>query len=66
MVGYRVYYGTSSRNFAQALGGGSYVTTTNFTSPNLPAGNTYFFAVTAIDGAGQESAYSDEVSKAIP
>jgi hypothetical protein len=29
-------------------------------------GQTYYFAVTAYDAAGNESAFSDEVSKLIP
>ena len=33
---------------------------------NLPAGYTYYFSVTSIDPAGNESAFSAEVSKAIP
>jgi fibronectin type 3 domain-containing protein len=33
---------------------------------NLTQGATYYFAVTAIDAAGQESAYSAEDTKLIP
>jgi fibronectin type 3 domain-containing protein len=32
----------------------------------LTTGYTYYFAVTAIDRAGMESAYSNEVSKTMP
>lgn len=66
VAGYRVYYGTASRTYSQALGGGTYVTNTSFTLSGLPAGHTYYFAVTAVDPAGVESAYSDEASKPIP
>ena len=63
--GYRVYYGTSSRNYSQSLGGGIFVSTTNYTVSGLTVGQTYYFAVTAIDSAGVESGYSTEGSKVI-
>jgi Fibronectin type III domain len=66
VTGYRVYYGTSSRNYTQALGGGAYVTATTWTVKGLAGGKTYYFAVTAVDSSGVESAYSAEASKAIP
>jgi fibronectin type 3 domain-containing protein len=40
--------------------------TTSFTVNALQAGRTYYFATTAIDGAGNESRYSNEVTKTIP
>jgi len=64
--GYRIYYGTSSRNYTQRLGSGTYVTNTTSTLSGLASGQTYYFAVTAIDAAGVETAYSDEGSKLIP
>ena len=33
---------------------------------NLPTSNTYWFTVTAVDTQGNESTYSNEVSKSIP
>jgi Fibronectin type III domain len=66
VAGYRVYYGTASRSYSQALGSGTVVTGTTFTISSLPAGYTYYFAVTAFDDAGVESAYSNEASKLIP
>ena len=65
-MGYRVYYGTASRTYSQALGNGIFVSTPTLVVQNLPTGHTYFFAVTAIDAAGVESAYSNEASKLIP
>lgn len=65
--GYRVYYGTTSRSYIQARGSG--IDTggaTSFTVSGLQSGRTYYFAVTAYDGAGNESGFSSEVSKAIP
>ena len=35
-------------------------------SVSLQSGTMYYFAVTAIDNAGNESAYSNEVTKSIP
>jgi fibronectin type 3 domain-containing protein len=66
VAGYRVYYGTASRSYTQALGGGAYVTATTWTISTLPGGHTYYFAVTAVDTSGVESAYSAEATKAIP
>jgi hypothetical protein len=67
VTGYRVYYGTTSRNYQQALGSGIYAAPSKETVVlNLTQGATYYFAVTAIDAAGQESAYSAEDTKLIP
>ncbi len=65
VAGYRVYYGTSSRHYQQAPGSGNYAMRTQFTVSNLPAGQTYYFAVTAVDSSGAESAYSSEGTKLI-
>jgi hypothetical protein len=65
-VGYRVYYGTASKNYSQTKGSGTYSATTNISLSDLPTGNTYYFAVTAVDAAGVESSYSNEVAKSIP
>ena len=64
--GYRVYYGTASGAYEQVLGSGAFAGTTNFTVADLTAGHTYYFAVTAINVAGVESAYSNEATKLIP
>jgi fibronectin type 3 domain-containing protein len=56
----------ASHNYSQALGSGTYVTTTTSTLSGLSSGHTYYFSVTAIDAAGMESAYSNEASKLIP
>ncbi len=47
------------------MGSGIYTTTINATISSLPPGFTYYFAVTAVDASGLESAYSGEVSKVI-
>lgn len=55
---YRVYVGTASRQYTQ-----SYSTAQPFFAiPPLPDGAKYYFAVTAVNSAGLESDYSDEIS----
>ena len=66
VTGYRVYYGTSSRSYSQALGSGAFVATGTYVVNGLESGRTYYFAVTAIDTAGGESGFSNEASKTIP
>jgi hypothetical protein len=64
VVGYRVYWGEGSRAYVQSKGSGLLVgNVTGYTVQGLLAGRTYFFAVTAVDGAGNESDYSNEGSK---
>jgi hypothetical protein len=61
--GYRVYYGTASGAYQQTRGAGIEAgPNTSFTISNLQTGATYYIAVTAYDTAGNESAYSGEVS----
>ena len=64
LAGYRVYRATSSGTY------GAPITTiqgntTSYIATGLQFGTTYFFVVTAFDIAGNESAYSNEVSKSI-
>ncbi len=59
LAGYRVHYGTASRSYQAHLDAGL---NTTYTVSNLPDGGSYFFAVTAYDSSGNESAYSGEVS----
>jgi hypothetical protein len=60
--GYKVYYGTSPGTYGTPLNVGN---VTTYTIGNLSSGTTYYFAVTAIDISGNESDYSNEVSKTI-
>ncbi len=62
LAGYRVYYGTSSGEYTQVQDAGN---VTEQTLDNLTDGQTYYFAVTAYDHSGNESGYSNEVSKLI-
>lgn len=64
VIGYRVYFGTASRAYNQPRGAGLDTKgTTRFVVDNLTRGQRYYFAVTAYDAAGNESAFSAEVSK---
>ena len=63
ITGYRVYWGTASRTYPQSLDVGA---GTSKVVGDLPSGKTYYFAVTAYDGSGAESAFSGEASKPIP
>ena len=59
LSGYRVYYGTAPGNYRSSKEAGR---NTKFTIADLVAGQTYYIAVTSYDSAGNESAYSSEVS----
>ncbi len=62
LAGYRLYYGTSSRAYTNVSNLGNVLST----SVTLLEGNTYYFAVTAVNTRGGESGYSAEVSHNIP
>ncbi|ULA60304.1 MAG: Fibronectin type-III domain-containing protein [Nitrospira sp.] len=64
LAGYRIYVGTRSGSYG-FVGPFEVTKSTNFTVPNLPLGATYFFAVSAFDKSGNESAKSAEVSKSL-
>ncbi len=61
--GYRVHYGTESRNYTQTVDAGNWVTTE---LTDLEPGQTYYAAVTAYNTFGLESDYSNEISFEIP
>jgi Bacterial Ig domain/Fibronectin type III domain len=63
VVGYRVYYGTSSGNYSHSNDVGN---VTGTTISNLTAGQTYYFVVTDYDTAGLESLPSNEVAYSVP
>ena len=61
--GYKVYYGTSSRNYTGQVDVGN---ATTRTISNLIDGATYYFAVTVYDASRVESGYSNEVVGTVP
>lgn len=60
---YKVYSGTASRTYSCNTNVGK---STTCTISDLTAGRTYYFSVTALDTAGNESGYSNEVSYRVP
>lgn len=62
VAGYYVYYGTSSRNYPSRINVGN---TTSYTVPNLVAGQTYYFAVSAYNASQQESPQSNEIATTV-
>lgn len=61
LTGYKIYYGTSSGSYLNEVDVGN---NTNYIISNLSAG-IYYFTVTAYDADGNESSYSNEVSKTV-
>jgi chitinase len=59
VTGYILYYGTSSRIYADSVDVGN---KTSSTITGLQDGVTYYFAVTAYDSTGLESAFSEELA----
>jgi hypothetical protein len=63
VVGYRLYYGTSSRAYTNYIETG---TQCSCTVTGVARGTAYYFAATALDIAGNESDYSDEITYQVP
>jgi hypothetical protein len=63
VTGYRVSYGAASGIYTNSVAMGN---VTNITVPNLTSGVTYFFAVSAFDSNGLESAFSNEIAYTVP
>ncbi|MGX9365555.1 fibronectin type III domain-containing protein [Desulfoplanes sp. PS50] len=63
LAGYRVHYGTQSRDYQSIDDVGNI---TRYVIDDLGEGETYFFAATAYDLYGNESTYSQEVSYTVP
>ena len=63
VTGYKLYYGGATQSYTNMVAVGS---TTNATISGLLPGGEYFFAATAIDGVGLESAFSNEISYQVP
>ena len=58
-TGYKLYYGTSSGVYTTAIVVGNFTLTS---ISDLSLGVTYYFAVTALDGVGNETNYSAQIS----
>jgi hypothetical protein len=63
LAGYFVYYGVETNFYTHRFAVGLQ---TEYTIRHLTSGETYFVAVTAVDTAGNESAFSEEVRVRIP
>ncbi len=62
LAGYKVYYGTTSGNYSGTIDVGNMI---SYHLNDLGDRLTYYFAVTAYDTSGNESQYSNEVSRFI-
>jgi fibronectin type 3 domain-containing protein len=62
LAGYKVYYGTASRNYTNTVTLGL---VTTYTVTNVFYDITTYFAVTAFNSAGLESEFSNEVSATV-
>lgn len=60
VTGYKVHIGNGSGSYSEHLDVGN---TTSYSTSSLSDGSTYYFAVTAYNAAGQQSAYSNEISR---
>jgi len=65
LAGYQLYVGTSSGIYNYPGSPFPVGKVDTYTINNLPIGQTYFFAVSAVDTTGNTSALSTEVSKSI-
>ena len=63
IAGYRLYCGTASLNYTTRIDVGN---TDQYTVTGLAAGVVYYFAATAYDVEGNESAFSEQVVHIIP
>jgi fibronectin type 3 domain-containing protein len=66
VAGYYVYRSATSGSGYAKLNSSSAAPTTTFTDSNVQSGATYFYVVTAVDGSGNESAFSNEARANVP
>lgn len=64
LAGYKIYRATASGAYGAPVATLS-STATSYVATGLQTGTTYFFVITAYDSAGNESTYSNEVSKSV-
>lgn len=65
LAGYKVYIGTTSGTYSYPGSPFTIGRVTTYKVDNLPRGQTYYFALSAYDNAGNTSALSAEVHKSI-
>jgi len=63
VAGYKLYYGTVSQQYTNAIVAGN---VTNTSISGISPGTTYYFAATSYNAAGWESAYSTEIAYTVP
>src|SRR5882762_1863579 len=63
VTGYRLYWGATSRSYASNTNAGN---STQATVLGLTLGSTNYFAVTAYNSSGLESAFSTEIAYTMP
>ena len=62
LTGYNIYYGTQPRSYRPPI---PVEGTATYTLEGLEENTLYYFAVTAVDNNGNESGFSEEISKSI-
>lgn len=65
LAGYKIYIGSASGTYNFPGSPFQIGKVTSYTISNLPKGQTYFFALSAYDSAGNESVLSAEISKSL-
>jgi hypothetical protein len=65
LAGYKIYVGTASGLYNFPGSPFAVGATSSYMVTGLPAGQTYYFAISAFDTSGSESGLSAEVSKSI-
>jgi predicted phage tail protein len=65
VAGYNIYRGSQNGGPYTAISTGSGAGTT-YTDSAVQAGQTYYYVVTAMDSAGNESVYSNQAQAAVP
>lgn len=65
VIGYRVYRSETAGGSYSPLNGTA-LTAVTYTDSTVASGTTYYYVVTAVDSAGTESLYSNQVTAVIP
>ena len=65
IAGYRVYRGTTSGGPYVGVNS-SLIPSTSYVDAGVVSGGKYYYVATAVDGSGNESAYSNEASASVP